>query len=99
MSTEWRLFRTVNAAVAAGITSIATVHDNFGCLPSQAARFRKIILQEFVRMYEEHDVLQEVLDQARADLSKPDNKRLPLEPPAKGPLNIEDVLKSEFAFA
>ena len=62
------LMRTVNAAVAEGITSIATVHDGFGCLPSRAERFRKIIREEFVRMYEEHDVLAEVLEWARKDL-------------------------------
>jgi DNA-directed RNA polymerase len=62
------LLRTVNAAVSEGITSIATVHDSFGCLAPQAMRFRKIISEEFVRMYEEHDVLQEVREQARADL-------------------------------
>jgi DNA-directed RNA polymerase len=33
------LMRTVNAAVAEGITSIATVHDSFGCLASRAERF------------------------------------------------------------
>jgi DNA-directed RNA polymerase len=62
------LLRTVNAAVSKGITSIATVHDSFGCLPPRAARFLKIIREELARMYEEHDVLREVLDQARADL-------------------------------
>jgi DNA-directed RNA polymerase len=61
------LLRTVNAAVSEGITSIATVHDSFGCLPPRAARFREIIWEEFVGMYREHDVLQEVLNQARAD--------------------------------
>jgi DNA-directed RNA polymerase, mitochondrial len=38
----------VNAAVDAGITSIATVHDSFGCLPSRAERFRMIIREQFV---------------------------------------------------
>ena len=36
------------AAVAEGITSLATVHDNFGCLPSRAERFRRIIRGQFV---------------------------------------------------
>jgi DNA-directed RNA polymerase len=36
------LMMVTNAAVDAGIQSIATVHDSFGCLPSQAERFRKI---------------------------------------------------------
>ena len=35
------LLMTVNAAVAEGITNLATVRDCFGCLPSQAARFRQ----------------------------------------------------------
>lgn len=49
------LMLTVNAALAEGITSIATVHDSFGCPASQAERFRHIIREQFVRMYEEND--------------------------------------------
>jgi DNA-directed RNA polymerase len=92
------LMRTVNAAVAEGITSIATVHDSFGCLPSRAERFRKIIREEFVRMYEEHDVLAEVFAQARADLSR-NTKRMPSAPPQYGSLDLKEVLSAEFAFA
>ena len=92
------LMRTVNAAVAEGITSIAAVHDSFGCLPSRAARFRKIILEEFVRMYEDHDVLAEVFAQARADLSR-NTKRMPSAPPQYGSLDLKKVLSAEFAFA
>ena len=93
------LMRTVNAAVAEGITSIATVHDSFGCLPSHAERFRKIIREEFVRMYEEHDVLVEVLNQARADLDKKNAKRDPSAPPQYSSLDLKKVLSAEFAFA
>jgi DNA-directed RNA polymerase len=93
------LMLTVNAAVAEGITSIATVHDSFGCLPPQAERFRQIIREQFVRMYEEHDVLLEVLEWARRDLGEPNTKRLPPAPPQKGSLDIKAVLKAEFAFA
>ena len=57
----------MNAAVAEGITSLATVHDSFGCLPSRAERFRKIIREQFVQMYEENDVPAQVLEQARKD--------------------------------
>jgi DNA-directed RNA polymerase len=92
------LMRTVNAAVAEGITSIATVHDSFGCLASRAERFRKIIREEFVRMYEEHDVLAEVFAQARADLSR-NTKRMPSAPPQYGALDLKKVLSAEFAFA
>jgi DNA-directed RNA polymerase, mitochondrial len=93
------LLRTVNAAVKEGITSLATVHDSFGCPPSRAARFRRLIREEFVRMYNEHDVLAEVYEQARADLSDVDAKRMPSGPPQKGSLQIEQLLDAEFAFA
>jgi len=92
------LLRTVNAAVSEGITSIATVHDSFGCLPSRAERFRKIIREEFVRMYEEHDVLAEVFTQARAVLSG-NTKRMPSAPPQYGSLDLKKALSAEFAFA
>jgi DNA-directed RNA polymerase, mitochondrial len=43
------LMRTVNAAVAEGITSIATVHDSFGCLPSRAERDHSGRVRSYVR--------------------------------------------------
>ena len=93
------LMLTVNAAVAEGISSIATVHDSFGCLASRAARFRQIIREEFVRMYEEHDVLQEILDQTREALNGEGAQQLPEKPPAHGSLDITQALEAEYAFA
>jgi DNA-directed RNA polymerase, mitochondrial len=93
------LMLTVNAAVTEGITSIVTVHDSFGCLASRAERFRKIIREQFVRMYEEHNVLAEVLKQTRESLSEPNAKHpLPALPP-KGALDLKQALDAEFAFA
>jgi DNA-directed RNA polymerase, mitochondrial len=94
------LMLTVNAAVSEGITSIATVHDSFGCLASQASRFREIIREQFVRMYQEHDVLQEVFEQAQKDLGDLSHKRLKgIAPPQKGPLDLNQMLAAEYAFA
>ena len=56
----------VNAAVAQGITSVATVHDSFGCLAAQAERFRRSL-----RAVRGNVVSGEVLDQARWDLEGP----------------------------
>jgi DNA-directed RNA polymerase, mitochondrial len=92
------LLLTVNAAVAEDITLLATVHDSFGCLPSRAERFRKIIREEFVRMYEENDVLDQVLERAREDMGE-NAKGLPNKPPDGGRLDIEEVLGAEYAFA
>ena len=69
------LLRTVNAAVSEGITSIATVRDSFGCLPSRAERFRRIIREQFVKIYKENDVLAQVLEQARKDTNCPTSRQ------------------------
>jgi DNA-directed RNA polymerase, mitochondrial len=87
----------INAAVAEGITSIATVHDSFGCLAAQAERFRRVIREQFVQMYAKNDVLAQVLAEARDDLKDP--KGLPDKPPERGSLDIEQVLEAEYAFA
>lgn len=96
------LLRTVNAARAEGITQFALVHDSFGSLPSHAARFRQIIREEFVRMYEEHDVLTEVLEQAKCDLDEHNDKLsalVDMRADLTGKLNIKEVLNAEYAFA
>jgi DNA-directed RNA polymerase, mitochondrial len=90
---EW----LINAAVAEGIRSIATAHDSFGCLAAQAERFRRIIREQFVELYEKNDVLAQVLECAREDLNDP--KGLPAAPPKQGSLKIEDVRDAEYAFA
>jgi DNA-directed RNA polymerase len=69
---------------------------SFGCLPSRAQGFRRIIREQFVQLYRENDVLALVLEQARADLGE---KRLPDKPPKYGALDIEKVLDAEYAFA
>lgn len=89
------LMLTVNAAVAEGIRSIATVHDSFGCLAGQAERFRQIILEQFVKLYDKHDVLCEVLKTAQRDIP---NQELPLQPEPGG-LKIEEVIRAQYAFA
>jgi DNA-directed RNA polymerase len=92
------LMLVTNACVREGITSIATVHDSFGCLASRAGRFNEIIREEFVRMYETHDVLDEVYAQSKCDLTQANWKRLP-DVPAKGPLNLMEVLNARYCFA
>jgi DNA-directed RNA polymerase, mitochondrial len=92
------LLRVALGANRAGVSGLATVHDSFGCLASQAGKFRRIILEEFVALYQTHDPLSEVFASARRDLTHPDCDRMPTVP-EKGPLNIEEVLNAQFAFA
>jgi DNA-directed RNA polymerase len=86
------------AAAREGITALATVHDSFGCLASRARRFNQIIRAEFVRMYHQHDVLTEVLEAAKRDLTHANWDKVPTVPQF-GALNLEEVKHATFAFA
>lgn len=92
------LLLTVTACAEEGITDIATVHDSFGCLPSRAGRFNQIIRETFLRMYQDHDVLAELLESARADLTPANHHKLP-ELPAKGALDLKEIINARYAFA
>lgn len=92
------LLLVANAAAREGITSMATVHDSFGCLASQAPRFNQIIREQFVFLYETHDVLAEILEHASRDLSHANQDRLPTIP-QYGNLNLRELLNAPFAFA
>ena len=90
------LMLVVNAACAAGSTSVATVHDSFSCLVSQADEFRKIIREQFVQMYEDHNVLADLLNEAKRDLPAPRKgwSNLP-----RGELDLKVMRASDYAFA
>lgn len=92
------LLLTVGAAADEGITDIATVHDSFGCLPAHADRFNQIIREQFIAMYQGHDVLTSCQETARADLSEANHGRLP-PLPVKGSLDLNEVLQAKYAFA
>lgn len=92
------LLLVANAARARGITSIATVHDSFGCLPSRATAFNVVIRETFAEMYKQHDVLAEILAQAKCDLTDDNSDRLP-DAIVPGPLNLKEILNADFAFA
>jgi DNA-directed RNA polymerase len=92
------LLLVANAATHEGIRAIATVHDSFGCLAPQAARFNKIIREQFALMYETHDVLSEILEQASRDLTDANRNRLPTLP-QYGSLNLKDIHDADFAFS
>jgi DNA-directed RNA polymerase len=89
---------TVNAGVREGMSYFALVHDSFGCHAAWAARFQGIIREQFVEMYETHDVLAEVYEGAKRDLSEHNLRRLP-DVVSRGPLNIREVLNAKYAFA
>jgi DNA-directed RNA polymerase len=92
------LLRVALASDREGIPGLATVHDSFACHAPHTPRFRAIILEEFVRLYQTHDVLAEVRESALRDLTHDSCGSVP-DAPLRGPLQIEEVLNAQFAFA
>ena len=54
------LVRTVNRCVEQGISQFSMVHDSYGTHSPELPRMQEILRLEFVKMYEEHDVLEEL---------------------------------------
>lgn len=79
---------TVNAALDEGIVDFAVVHDDYGCHADKAAILFRVLREQFVKMYEENDPLQDLKD------------KYPMIPkvPEKGTLDIREVLESDFFF-
>ena len=83
------LHRVTAKAKTRGIDSLAMIHDDYGTHAADAQALFHLIREEFVIMYNEHDPLEEL----RAKYP-----RLPV-PPAKGSLDLNGVLKSDFFFS
>lgn len=81
-----------------GINSMLMIHDSFGCLPSDMALFSYIVREQFVKMYETFDFFQAIHENALIALSDKGKEKLE-PPPAKGTLDIQSVLDSQYAFA
>lgn len=78
-------------AKAVGIDSLAMIHDDFGTLANRTEELYHIIREEFVKMHESHDVLQDIYERYK-HLGIP-------KPPEKGKLDIREVLESEYFFS
>lgn len=81
-----------------GITSFLLIHDSFGCLPTDMALFSFTVREQFVKLYENCDPFQAIHENALIALSEKGQAKLE-SPPAKGTLDIQEVLDSEYAFA
>ena len=88
------LGRVVARCRKEGIISFACIHDSFGVHAAHTPMLRRIILEEFVSMYEAHDVLAELKDTTESRILDEIN----VEQPPMGDLNLADVLKSKYAF-
>lgn len=88
----------VKANEAYGVESFALIHDSFGTIPADAGSLFKAVRETLVDTYEENDVLADFYDQFADQLHESQLDKMP-EMPAKGSLNLQEILKSDFAFA
>jgi DNA-directed RNA polymerase len=72
-----------------GVTHVAMIHDDYGTHAAHSDTMYRVIREQFVAMYSDHDPVTEL------------GNRYPEfgEPPSKGTLDIREVLRSEFFFS
>lgn len=92
------LRQTVNKAFDYGVKSFALIHDSFGTIPADAGTLFKAVRETLVDTYEENDVLADFYEQFADQLHESQLDRMPAMP-ARGTLDLQEILKSEFAFA
>jgi DNA-directed RNA polymerase, mitochondrial len=91
------LHKVVLACKDEGINDLALVHDSFGCLAADADDMRRILKEQFYDLYENNDVLADILREACEQLHTSWHK-LP-NVPERGTYEISNILNAEFAFA
>lgn len=78
---------------ASNFDSYAMIHDSFGTHACDTDDFARILREQFIKMYTEHDVLQELKD----TLEERYNVELP-DLPIRGSLDVNEVLNSPYFF-
>lgn len=93
------LMMVVNHAYSHGITSIALVHDSFGCHAGLAWMFRGIITDTFAQLYSDNDVLDDILQESY-DQIQTNHHRLPNRMDVStGTYDIQNIKEALYAFA
>ncbi|AZV02339.2 DNA-directed RNA polymerase [Pectobacterium phage Q19] len=88
----------VHAHEVYGIDSFSLIHDSFGTIPADADNLFKAVRETMVKTYRDNDVLADFYEQFADQLHESQLDKMPMMPP-KGRLVLEDILKSDFAFA
>lgn len=81
------LARVVNTATRMGF-SVAAIHDDYGVHAADTQEFTRVIREQFVKLYEDSDMLQEMASNSGYDVP----------PPSRGSLVLQDVLQSPYFF-
>lgn len=80
------------------IDFFAIIHDSFGTIPARAGGMFRAVRETMVSTYENNDVLADFREQFMEQLHESQLEKMP-EIPAKGTLDIRQILNSKFAFA
>lgn len=88
----------VHASRKYGIKSFALIHDSFGTIAADARNLFKAVRETLVETYENNDVLSDFYDQFIDQLHESQLEKMPAMP-ARGSLDLQEILKSDFAFA
>ena len=80
-----------------GVTNMMCVHDSFATSIGSAFTMSWAIRRAFVDFFDGYCLYEDVLNQVREQLDDPDNADLP-EIPAKGDLDLEGVMESDYNF-
>lgn len=92
------LMLTIEAGVSEDITSWAMIHDSYGTHAADTEKMGRILREQFVRLYSEHDVLAEFMYDVARQLTPEEAASLP-ELPECGDLDLSRVLEATYFFA
>ena len=92
------LMLTALKGLTCGITSFAMIHDSFGCHAGKAHLLFKTVRETMVETYEEHDVIAEFYEEFAYQLHEDQLEKMP-NIPAKGNLDIRQILESKYTFS
>jgi len=88
------MMKTVIASAGQGVTAFHCIHDDFGTHAADTPTLSRVLREEFVRMYEEHNVLAEFKEYVEADTGV----FLP-DPPRLMDFDLREVLRSDYFFS
>ena len=89
---------TINRCKRQGIHHFSMIHDSYATSPSQADKLFHTVRETFVEMYTKHDVLTDFRDDVCQVLVGEEARKNTPKPPAKGKLDLNQVLESLYIF-
>lgn len=93
------LMLTVTQAGAEGIKHFGMIHDSYSTVPADCERLAQVTRRAFVQLYTEQDVVADLWQQLSAQLEAAGSEDKIPPAPAKGTLDLTQVLRSKYFFA